>query len=166
MECELTEHDPLQMSLPVSKAGLGVGTLALRHAAAFVGSWCLCLPSVLARLSVEDGLAFQTALLKGGGSLTTALRVLWACEQLQHQGVPPDKLPRWDLLALQPVEKAQKWFTRFCSTALFKQLLAASDVPGRARLRSCSGVGAGAFWLAALRAQEVQKSLVELSFWP
>ena len=149
LECELTDRDHLQMSLPVSKAGLGVGSLALRHAAAFVGSWCLCLPSVLARLSVEDGLAFQSTLLEGEGSSSTASCVLQACEQLQLQGVPLVKLPRWDLLVSQSVDKAQFFFTRFCSSALFKQLLSSLDAPGRACLRSCNGVGSGAFLLCA-----------------
>ena len=148
LECQLSSQDRLQMALPVSRAGLGVGSLVLRHAAAFVGSWCLCLSPVLARLSAEDGAFLHSGLL-GSGNSTTSLRVLGACECLQKQGVPVNKLPRWDLLASQSVQKAQRFFTRFCSLALYKQLLSSSGVEGRARLRSCSGVGSGAFLVCA-----------------
>ena len=136
-----------QMELSVSRGGLGVGTLALRHASAYLGSWALCLASVLQRLPVGDATLLREGLVRGSGSLRSVEHVAHACHQLQSLGVSDEKLPQWTSLALLPVRQAQKFFARQVLAVKFKQLLASLDVPGRARLLSCGGVGAGAFLL-------------------
>ena len=72
----------------------GVGSLALRNAAAFVGSWCLCLAPVLRRLSTEDSAVLREALLDGGAALRSAAQVRDACGSLQQQEVPVTRLPQ------------------------------------------------------------------------
>ena len=96
------------------------------------------------RLTSQDATAFYTALSTGSSSLVAAA-LLSACQLLQTQGVLNTNLPRWDLLAVRSVTKAQRFFSRQCSASLYKTLLATSEQHDRARLRSCSGVGAGAF---------------------
>ena len=98
-------------------------------------------------MSSTDVLTFRGALAGNSGRSSVATRLLSACRLLQTQGVPPLKLPDWDALATRSVDKAQRFFSRLCAASLFSSLLGSSDVPARARLRSCSGVGAGAFLL-------------------
>ena len=147
LECDLSEEVRLQVALPVTRGGLGVGSLSLRHASAFVGSWCLCLAPVLRRLSLRDSSVLRSAFQSGDGSLRSSRQVLAACESLQHCGVSVTQLPQWDTLATEPVRKAQRFFSRVVAGALFHKLLNSASVPDRARLRSAAAPRAG-LWTA------------------
>ena len=96
----------------------------------------------------QDAAAFRSALL-GSGSLPVAARVASACQQLQLQGVPVTQLPCWSSLSMESVAKAQRVFSRTCSSCLCNELLSSSSSECQARLRSCSGVGSGAFVVCA-----------------
>jgi hypothetical protein len=120
--------------------------LSLRHAAAYLGSWALCLQPVLERLPREDAQALQQALLEGDRSHPVSYKVLSAAAALEDAGVSAARLPNWELCTVNPRRKAQRDLSRLRAEAARQELLTRCQDPQR--LRSCGGVGAGAFLLS------------------
>ena len=149
----LTAEQRLQLSLRIADGGLGVGSLHLRHHAAYLGSWAACLPHVLQRLSVGDGQRLQASLPGGDdvevapGSIGASLRQ--ATTTLATAGVAAQILPGWDGLVHRPGRHVQRVLTHARMRVVRSSLLASADAAGQARLRSCAGSGAGAFLTCA-----------------
>ena len=70
-----------------------------------------------------------------------------ACQQLQRFGLRGDQLPQWETFFTTSLRHGQRLFAREVIATVQSYLLDRLDTSGRARLRSCSGLGAGAFLL-------------------
>ena len=142
----------LQLSLRVADGGCGVGSLHLRHHAAYVGSWAQCLSAVLVRLPPPDAAALSAELPGSlgepvAGSIGRSLRSAEA--YLATAGVAATVLPAWDRARVRPLAHVQRSLTHARMRAERASLLERSSPASRARLRSCGGCGAGAFLVCA-----------------
>ena len=136
-----------QLGLPTKLGGVGVGTLGVRHAAAFVGSWALCLHGALTRLPADDSLALQQALLDPEHTRhSIAQHICRACDSLVGAGVARDRLPDWARCAEQPCPRRQAILSRACARATRESLLQTLPAEEAARVRSCGGRGAGGLY--------------------
>ena len=142
---EATPTTRHQLSLPVRDGGCGVGGLAMRHEAAYLGSWALCLQPVLSRLPPADAEALRAALIGADATHPVAAQVLAAEDALIGVGIEARRLPPWDLCSRCPYDKVQRSLTRGRANIARASLL--HSLPGieATRLRSCGGPGAGAF---------------------
>eukprot|EP00973_Karenia_brevis_P035379 4876293-Karenia_brevis.AAC.1 len=105
-------NDREQLALPIRLGGFGIGCLAGRHHAAYLGSWALCLHPVLARLPLADVASLRAALLDGDHSHPVARHVLDAGAGLQTLGVAAARLPDWESCCARSVQKQQRALTR------------------------------------------------------
>ena len=112
LECDFTQDQRVQLGLPVSRGGFGVGSLALRHAAAYVGSWTLCLQPVLARLSQSDAAFFRGELQAGSFGIPTCRSMAHAFFQLGQWGLVAGQLPQWSDFFEFSLQHGQRVFAR------------------------------------------------------
>ena len=153
----------VQLALPVRHGGAGVGALGLKHEAAYVGSWALCLSAVLARLPAVDAAALQLALSTSDARHPTAGHVLAACTALEEAGVAHDRLPDWEACAARPSRRRQAALSRARVSSVRDRLLAALPEAEAARVRSCGGPGAGA-WLVCPASEVAETELFDGPF--
>ena len=163
LEGEFSSDQRVQLALPVSRGGFGVGSLSLRHAAAYLGSWTLCLQPVLERLPQQDASAFRNELAASTLGFSTCRFMAHACQQLGELGVAAEQLPVWPDFFSFSLQHGQRVFARKVMASTYSRLLNRLDEPGRARLRSCSGVGAGAF-LLCVPSDTVGTELLDAAF--
>ncbi|CAE8603708.1 unnamed protein product, partial [Polarella glacialis] len=138
----------VQAALPVRDGGCGIGSLALKHHAAFLGSWALCLQPVLARLPRADATSLQLALVSDDRSHPVACHILSASAALVAAGVTPDRVPCWEACSAESQSKQQHSLSKCVAAAVRNDLLSRVAAPDAARIRSCGGTGAGAFLFA------------------
>jgi len=158
----LTTLQQQQARLSLRRGGMGLRSLHERRSAAWVGSWLTTLPRV--RASCPAGWAGEDLLTRDGPAWTEegwAAALLDACYDLAARGAhldaegdvcadPPDAPWAWKD-GFAPLRKKQGELSKKLEDAALRSLLQNETLPGRARVRSCGGPGAGA-WLSAIPA--------------
>ena len=134
-----------QAALPLKHGGCGVGGLAFRHHAAYIGSWALVASEVLCRLPPADARAFREALTDRTLWHPVVASIAEAEGELLAIGVPSGRLPQWSDCAERRVPKQQSVLSQAVAKIQFAAVVGQLAPPEAARLRSCGGVGAGAF---------------------
>ncbi len=147
-----------QLCLRIRDGGFGIGTLQARHAAAYLGSWAQCLAGVVTRLPSEDAHAIVQAFTEHVGPGTTIWEpVAEAQHIIMKQGLAPGKLIDWADAAVAPLFKMQRSLYNSVARASMSRLLEASNRKERARLRSCGGLGGGAFlWASPVEGDQTE----------